>query len=51
MAGLGAALILIPVFLAFGIELRSAMATALGSDAVGMSVASVHLRSRKGLVE
>ena len=50
MAGLGAALILIPVFLAFGIELHTAMATALLLNAVGMSVASITFM-RKGLVE
>lgn len=50
MAGVGAALILIPVFLAFGIELHTAMATALLLNAVGMSVASVTF-VRKGLVE
>lgn len=50
MAGVGAALILIPVFLAFGIELHTAMATALLLNAVGMSVASVTFL-RKGLVE
>ncbi len=49
MAGVGAALILIPVFLAFGIELQTAMATALLLNAVGMSVASVTF-VRKGLV-
>jgi uncharacterized membrane protein YfcA len=50
MAGVGAALILIPVFLAFGIELQTAMATALLLNAVGMSIASVTF-VRKGLVE
>jgi uncharacterized membrane protein YfcA len=50
MAGLGAALILIPVFLAFGIELHTAMAVALLLNAVGMSVASTTF-VRKGLVE
>jgi uncharacterized membrane protein YfcA len=50
MAGVGAALILIPVFLAFGIELHTAMATALLLNAVGMSVASITF-VRKGLVE
>ncbi len=50
MAGLGAALILIPVFLAFGIELHTAMAVALLLNAVGMSVASATF-VRKGLVE
>ncbi|MGQ9660573.1 MAG: sulfite exporter TauE/SafE family protein [Thermochromatium sp.] len=50
MAGVGAALILIPVFLAFGIELHTAMATAMLLNAVGMSVASITFM-RKGLVE
>jgi hypothetical protein len=50
MAGVGAALILIPVFLAFGIELQTAMATALLLNAVGMSIASITF-VRKGLVE
>ncbi|MBK1724640.1 sulfite exporter TauE/SafE family protein [Thiocystis violacea] len=50
MVGVGAALILIPVFLAFGIELHTAMATALLLNAVGMTVASVTF-VRKGLVE
>jgi uncharacterized membrane protein YfcA len=50
MAGLGAALILIPVFMAFGVEVHSAMATALLLNALGMSVASVTF-IRKGLVE
>lgn len=50
MAGVGAALVLIPVFLAFGIELHTAMATALLLNAVGMAVASVTF-VRKGLVD
>lgn len=50
MAGVGAALILIPVFIAFGIELHTAMATALLLNALGMTVASVTF-VRKGLVE
>ena len=50
MAGVGAALILIPVFLVFGIELHTAMATALLLNAVGMSIASITF-VRKGLVE
>ena len=41
IAGVGAAFILIPVFLAFGIEIHTAMATALLLNAVAMSVASV----------
>jgi len=50
MAGVGAAVILIPVFLALGIELHTAMATALLLNAIGMSIASVTF-IRKGLVE
>ncbi len=50
MAGVGAAFILIPVFLAFGVELHTAMATALLLNAIAMSVASVTF-IRKGLVE
>ena len=50
MAGVGAAVILVPVFLAFGIEVHTAMATALLLNAVGMSVASATF-IRKGLVE
>ena len=50
MAGVGAAVILIPVLLAFGIELHTAMATALLLNAVGMTIASVTF-IRKGLVE
>lgn len=41
MAGVGAAFVLIPVFLALGIELHTAMATALLLNAVAMGVASV----------
>jgi uncharacterized membrane protein YfcA len=41
MAGVGAAFVLIPVFLALGVELHAAMATALLLNAVAMSVASV----------
>jgi uncharacterized membrane protein YfcA len=50
MAGVGAAVVLIPVFLAFGIELHTAMATALLLNAIGMSVASV-IFVRKRLME
>ncbi len=50
MAGVGAAFVLIPVFLAFGIELHTAMATALLLNAIAMTVASVTF-IRKGLVE
>ena len=41
IAGVGAAFILIPVFLALGIEVHTAMATALLLNAVAMSVASI----------
>ena len=41
IAGVGAAFILIPVFIALGIEVHTAMATALLLNAVAMSVASV----------
>jgi uncharacterized protein len=47
IAGVGAAFILIPIFLALGIEVHTAMATALLLNAVAMSVASVKfVRSR-----
>ena len=47
IAGVGAAFILIPVFLALGVELHSAMATALLLNAISMGVASVRfLRAR-----
>lgn len=49
MAGVGAAFVLIPVFLAFGVELHAAMATALLLNAIGMSIASFTF-VRKGLV-
>ena len=50
MAGVGAAFVLIPVFLLFGVELHTAMATALLLNAIAMAVASVTF-IRKGLVE
>ena len=50
MAGVGAAFVLIPVFLLFGVELHTAMATALLLNAIAMTVASVTF-IRKGLVE
>ena len=50
MAGVGAAFVLIPVFLALGVELHTAMATALLLNAIGMSIASFTF-IRKGLVE
>ena len=49
MVGVGAAFVLIPVFLAFGVELQAAMATALLLNAIGMSIASATF-VRKGLV-
>ena len=50
MAGVGAAFVLIPVFLALGVELHTAMATALLLNAIAMSIASFTF-IRKGLVE
>jgi len=50
MAGVGAAFVLIPVFLFFGVELHTAMATALLLNAIAMTVASATF-IRKGLVE
>jgi hypothetical protein len=49
MAGVGAAFILIPVFLTFGIDLYTAMATALLLNTIGMTIASITF-IRKGLV-
>jgi len=49
IAGVGAAFVLIPVFLALGIEVHAAMATALLLNGVAMSVASVNF-VRKRLV-
>ena len=49
IAGVGAAFILIPVFLALGIEVHTAMATALLLNAVAMSVASIRF-VQSGLV-
>jgi uncharacterized membrane protein YfcA len=49
IAGVGAAFILIPIFIALGIEVHTAMATALLLNAVAMSVASVKF-VRNGLV-
>lgn len=49
MAGVGAAFVLIPVFLFFGVELHTAMATALLLNAIAMTVASTTF-IRKGLV-
>ena len=50
IAGVGAAFILIPVFMALGVDIHSAMATALLLNTVGMSVASVTF-VRRGLVD
>jgi hypothetical protein len=50
IAGVGAAFILIPVFLALGIEVHTAMATALLLNAVAMSVASVNFIRKKLVV-
>jgi len=47
IAGVGAAFILIPVFLFFGVDLRTAMATALLLNAVSMAAACVRfIRAR-----
>jgi len=50
IAGVGAAFVLIPVFLALGIEVHTAMATALLLNAVAMAVASVNFVRRKLVV-
>ncbi len=50
IAGVGAAFILIPVFIALGIELHAAMATALLLNSISMSVASVNFIRRKLVV-
>ncbi len=50
IAGVGAAFILIPVFLAMGIGLHTAMATALLLNAVAMSLASVNFVRKKLVV-
>lgn len=47
---MGAAFILIPVFLSLGIDLHTAMATALLLNAVAMSVASVNFLRKKLVV-
>jgi len=49
IAGVGAAFVLIPVFMELGVEVHTAMATALLLNAVALSVASVNF-IRKGLV-
>jgi len=50
IAGVGAAFVLIPVFIALGVEIHTAMATALLLNAVGMSMASVTFIRRKLVV-
>jgi uncharacterized membrane protein YfcA len=47
IAGVGAAFVLIPVFLALGIDVHEAMATALLLNALSMSVASVQFIRKK----
>lgn len=47
IAGVGAAFILIPVFVALGIDLHTAMSTALLLNAVAMAVASITFVRRK----
>jgi len=49
IAGVGAAFILIPIFLALGVELHTAMATALLLNAIAMAAASLRF-VRAGLV-
>ncbi len=50
IAGVGAAFILIPVFLALGIEVHTAMAIALLLNALAMAVASVNFIRKKLVV-
>ncbi len=50
IAGVGAAFILIPVFIALGIEVHTAMATALLLNAVALTVASVR-NARRGFID
>jgi uncharacterized membrane protein YfcA len=50
VAGVGAAFILIPVFVALGIEVHAAMATALLLNAVAMTFASAR-NARKGMID
>ena len=50
IAGVGAAFVLIPTFIALGVNVHTAMATALLLNSVAMIVASVRF-VRKGLVE
>lgn len=50
IAGVGAAFILIPVFIALGIEIHAAMATALLLNAIALSVASIR-NARRGFID
>jgi len=50
IAGVGAAFILIPVFLALGIEVHVAMATALLLNSIAMSIASANFIKKKLVV-
>ena len=50
IAGVGAAFILIPVFIALGLEVHAAMATALLLNAVALAVASVR-NARRGFID
>jgi len=50
IAGVGAAFVLIPVFVSLGVEVHAAMATALLLNAVALSVASVR-NARKGFID
>lgn len=50
VAGVGAAFILIPVFIAFGIEIHAAMATALLLNAVALTVASIR-NAHRGFID
>lgn len=50
IAGVGAAFVLIPVFIALGIEVHTAMATALLLNAIAMSVASVNFVRKRIVV-
>lgn len=50
IAGVGAAFILIPVFVALGIEIHAAMATALLLNAVALAVASIR-NARRGFID
>jgi len=50
IAGVGAAFILIPVFVALGVEIHTAMATALLLNAISLAIASVTFIRRKLVV-